>query len=135
MADTSTALTSADIVAAAYDAIARGDGEAFVGLLADDVVLIEPEGHPYPGTWTGKDSVVAALPGLLGALQLQGLKVHGLFAEGENVIGMIEMTCASRSGQPVVAEVLEHWVVRGGKVVQTKPYYHSCLTLSQELAS
>ena len=122
------------VVAKAYDAIGKGDGETFVGLLADDVVLIEPEGHPYPGTWTGKEAVVAALPGLLGALRLQGLSVLGLFADGEDVIGLIELTCTSESGGPVVAPVLEHWIVRDGKITQAKPYYHSVVALSRELA-
>jgi ketosteroid isomerase-like protein len=128
-------MSAKEIVATAYDAIGKGDGETFVGLLADDVVLIEPEGHPYPGTWEGKEAVVAALPGLLGALRLQGLTVHGIMADGENVIGMIELTCTSESGAPVSAPALEHWIVRDGKIRQAKPYYHSVVTLSREMAS
>lgn len=130
-----SALAATETVAAAYDAIARGDGAAFIGLLGDDVVLTEPDGHPYPGVWRGKEAVVHAFPGIVGALRIQGLKVLHLLADGDLVVGMIEITCTSRSGDAVIAPVLEAWTVRDGKVVEVKPYYHCTSTLSKDLAS
>lgn len=128
-------LTPKETIAKAYTAIAEGDGATFIGLLADDVVLIEPEGHPYPGTWRGKDAVVAAFPELVGALRIQGLKVLSLLAEGDLVVGMIELTCTSKSGDAVIAPVLEAWTVRDGKIYEAKPYYHCTATLAKALAS
>lgn len=58
----SSALSPKDTIAKAYDAIAGGDGATFIGLLADDVVLTEPEGHPFPGVFQGKQAVIDAFP-------------------------------------------------------------------------
>jgi ketosteroid isomerase-like protein len=124
-----------ETVAAAYDAIGRGDGAAFIDLLADDVVLTEPAGHPYPGVWQGKQAVVEAFPGLVGSLRIQGLNVLRLLVDDDLVVGMIEITCTSESGAAVLAPVLEAWTVRDGMVVEIKPYYHCTTTLSNALAS
>jgi ketosteroid isomerase-like protein len=136
MSDSTTGVLSPkETIAKAYAAIAEGDGATFIGLLADDVVMTEPEGHPFPGVFRGKDAVVGAFPGILGALGIQGLKVLHLLADGDLVVGMIEITCTSKSGDAVIAPVLEAWTVRNGQIVEAKPYYHCTTTLSKAIAS
>ena len=135
MSDSTTALSPKETIAKAYEAIAGGDGATFIGLLADEVVLTEPEGHPFPGVFRGKQAVIDAFPGILGALGIQGLKVLHLLADGDLVVGMIEITCTSKSGDAVIAPVLEAWTVRNGQVIEAKPYYHCTTTLSKAIAS
>lgn len=63
------------------------------------------------------------------------MKVLHLLADGDLVVGMIEITCTSTSGNAVIAPVLEAWTVRDGLIVEAKPYYHSVVALSRELSA
>jgi ketosteroid isomerase-like protein len=126
--------TARETIEKAYAAIASGDGAGFAALLADDVSLHEPDGHPYPGSWHGKEAVLGAFPGIVGALGVQGIDVHQVVDAGEHVIGVIEILCTSKSGAKVVAPALELWSVRDGLITEAKPYYLDVTKLVADLA-
>jgi ketosteroid isomerase-like protein len=131
---TSTDLDAREIVSAVYEAVARQDMETFASLLAEDVVLVEPDGHPYPGTWHGHADVVEALPSILGAIRMTKIEVKQIIAEGDTALGIIQIVSTNAAGRDLVMPMIEKWVVRNGKVVHVEPYYHDTATLVAHLS-
>jgi ketosteroid isomerase-like protein len=126
---TSTKPGTREVVEAAYQALSSGDVPTFLGLLADDVTLHEPDNHPAPGLLTSKQEVVAALEGLVAGLGLRGVVVHEILTEGERAVGIIDVECTAGSGREYSMSVVELWTVRDGLVRAIKPHYFDTAAL------
>lgn len=102
----------------AYDAQARGDIDAYIDLLSDDVVLHIPGRSRIAGDHGGKEEVrrhfaeVAALSG--GTFRTQ---VHDVLAGEEHVVGLVDAR-AERDGQMVAMPRVHVWHVRNGKLAE-----------------
>jgi hypothetical protein len=126
---TSTVPDTREVVHAAYTALSSGDGATFLGLLADDVTLHEPDNHPAPGVRRSKQEVVADLEALVAGLGLRGVVVHEILVDGERAVGIIDVECTARSGREFSMSVVEVWTVRDGLVREIKPHYFDTAAL------
>jgi ketosteroid isomerase-like protein len=102
----------------AYDAQARGDIDAYLQLLSDDVVLHIPGRSRIAGEYRGKEEVrlhfteIAALSG--GTFRAG---VHDVLAGDEHVVGLVRAQ-AERDGVTVDLPRVHVWHVRNGKLAE-----------------
>ncbi len=100
----------------AYDAQARGDIDAYLDLLSDDVVLHIAGRSRIAGDYHGKDEIrrhfaeVAALSG--GTLRTE---IHDVLAGEDHVVGLVKAN-AERDGATVDLPRVHVWHVRKGKL-------------------
>ena len=127
-------LSAQAVVEQLYAAVQQGDLEGFAALLADDVVLVEPAWHPVPGEWHGPTAVIQALNDLGRTLGLRGVRVEKVIADGETVLGFVEITCTNSRGETLVMPLIERWTVSGGKARRVMPFYHDTATLAAHCA-
>lgn len=126
---TSTKPGTKEVVEAAYQALSSGDAATFLGLLAEDVTLHEPDNHPSPGLRRSKQEVVADLEALVAGLGLRNVVVHEILTDGERAVGIIDVECTARSGREYSMSVVEVWAVRDGLVRSIKPHYFDTAAL------
>ena len=117
-----------------YSLAGAGDFEGMVGLWADDVRLIEPASHPFPGTWEGKSDVQAALGGVVASLNMVGSEVVTMMAGDESVATHIKMTSTDPDGNPFEVECLEIIAIdENGKIAEIRPFYWDLIELRKRL--
>lgn len=116
-------MTTREVVETAYNALSAGDGQTFIGLLADDVTLHEPDNHPAPGFRGDKQAVLADFAAIGKGMGLRGVKIHEIIAEGERAVGIVDAQCTTKSGKEIDVPIAELWTVRDGLVREIKPYY------------
>lgn len=111
------------VAAEIYDAIQRGDYPAVAARLSPDVELVEAEGHPLPGRWSGRDQVLAALPEVMARVGMTGMTVERVVGDAERAVGLIELHLTDRDGVSFMMPVAEVWTVVDGLVTSVRPYY------------
>jgi uncharacterized protein len=78
------------VLRAMYDAYYAGDGEAFLDLLADDVVWHALPGTPMAGTYRGKVEVADLLAQIADATGGSfSIEVHDVLANDEHAVGLV----------------------------------------------
>ena len=103
------------------------EGHATVKELLDpDFVVIEPDGLPYAGTYRGPDGWWTVFRRMLSTWT--DIKHEPIFLmgdpAGENFALMVRLSGRSlKTGKPFETTVMEHWVVRNGRVVSSRPHY------------
>lgn len=122
--------TTRDIVQKAYDGMTSGDIEGFLGQLADDVVLVEPDGGPVGGTYSGRDNLGKAFASIAAGLGLQGMTLNRLIVQDDRAVGFVDVVCASPSGETITMALLESWLVRDGQVVEIRPFWWDTAALA-----
>lgn len=103
------------------------EGRAVVQALFDpNFVLIEPEGLPYGGTYHGPEGWWEAgrrITSTWSDLKLEPIFIKG-DPDGEDFALFLKLSGRSaKTGTPFQTTVLEHWVVRKGKLVKIQPHY------------
>ncbi|QLL07563.1 nuclear transport factor 2 family protein [Mycobacterium vicinigordonae] len=117
-------------------ALSSGDAAPFAALLADDVVLVEPASHPFPGgRWQGKDVVVEAVGGILSSIGLTHVDLQNIIDDGETVCAIIEITSTNSAGQTFRMPMIEKWNVKDGKIIHIEPYYHDIPALKSHMSA
>ncbi|MDP8955551.1 MAG: nuclear transport factor 2 family protein [Actinomycetota bacterium] len=102
----------------AYDAQARGDIDAYIDLLSDDVVLHIPGRSRIAGEYRGKEAIrrhfaeVTTLSG--GTFRTE---IHDVLAGEEHVVGLVKAN-AERNGETVDLPRVHVWHVRNGKLAE-----------------
>lgn len=96
-------------------------------LLDPDFVLIEPDGLPYGGTYRGPEGWWTLYRRILSTwtdLRNETLFILGN-PDGEDFAFMMRLTGrSSKTGKPFETTVMEHWVVRNGRVLSILPHYY-----------
>jgi len=114
------------IVAELYDCIAAGTPEKIATLMAEDVVILEPDYLPYGKTYRGLGEF-SELFGAIGQfLDLSEIRVHYLIADGDRVAAALGIRDAE-SGE--WCDMLEQSTLRDGKIVEMKLFYHDAQTM------
>ncbi len=109
-----------EVVRRFYEALARGDVLAVVGLLAPELEWTEAERFPYHGgTWRTPQAVVQ---GLLVPLEREweafAARPQSYVTEGDRVVSLGAYGGRYRkTGRWVAAPFAHVWTVRGGKIV------------------
>jgi ketosteroid isomerase-like protein len=107
-----------ELVRSAYEAQARGDLDAYLGLLSDDFVLHIPGRSRIAGEYRGMDEVrrhfreVAELSG--GTFRTE---VHDVLQGDGHVVGLVEAR-AERAGRLVDLPRVHVWHVRDGELTE-----------------
>ena len=109
-----------EIVKGAYDALAAGNIQGFIGTFDPGVIVREPECLPYGGTFTGMQEVLGMF-GKAGPILDSGKTVvEQLFGSGDHVAAVLRMPLRDGSAEAVLAE---HWTMRDGKCVELDVYW------------
>ena len=102
----------------AYEAQGRGDLDAYINFLSDDVVFHIPGRSRIAGEYRGKEEVrrhfreIAALSG--GTFQTE---IHDVLAGDEHVVGLVTAR-AEQGDQTVDLPRVHVWHVRNGKLAE-----------------
>lgn len=130
--------TALEVVSDAFAAGIARDFDALLRLLADDVVLELPPGHPaldgaHSGIFRGKEEVGAALAMVNMKLRFQQVDLKRLIADDECAIGVIESTALDGQDNVILVRMTECWWVEAGKATKIRPYYFDTRTLAEQL--
>ena len=119
--DQSQTDASRKVVQNMYDSALAGDNAAFFGSLADNLLVMEPQFLPYGGKHHGVAGFQALFGMIAAYLDLASIKLDSLVADGEVVVAFLRAT-AVKDGSEV--QIAERSIVRNGKIVEMKIYFH-----------
>lgn len=110
--------TNIEVVAQAYEALARADLDGFLGLVHSDVVLTQDDALPWGGRHVGYDGVTHFAMSLVGTIE-SAVSTEALFQAGDNVIqyGRTRGTVRT-SGASFDIPECHVWTVRHGLVTE-----------------
>ena len=126
-----TLITNKQIVQEFYDSANRGDMEACMGQLADDVIWTNIGSTKYSGAFRGKADLVARLlQPVFGQLQA-GITsaIDNVVAEGDFVAVQSHGKAVTKDGRPYDNTYCHIFRIRGAKIVEVTEY------MDTELAS
>lgn len=117
------------IVEALYDAGIKGDIEALMGFLADDVVVDEPLYLPYGKVYRGKEEFLGLFQGIGRYMDLSKITVHYTIADGDRVAACLGIPDTT-TGE--LTHFLEQSTLRDGKIVEMKLFYYDAQTMMEQ---
>lgn len=123
-------MSNVDLIKNAYDAFARGDVPAVLGVMDPEIKWHEAEGNPYMPSgeaFVGPDAVLNKLFARL-AEEWDGFEVHpNLFYDaGGNVIVEGRYTGTFKAtGKAQNTQVCHIWSFKGGKITKFQQYVNT----------
>lgn len=113
------------LVRAFYEAGDRGDMEACLALLADDIRWTNIGKTPFSGTYTGKRAVLEDLIGPLFGQLKTGISsvIENLIAEGDYVVAQTAGTAETLDGRPYNNSYCQVIRIRNGQFAEVKEYF------------
>jgi ketosteroid isomerase-like protein len=120
------------IARAFYDAANRGDMEACLGQLADDVRWTNMGSTKYSGTYAGKPELLEKLIGPLFGRLKAGIAstVDNVIAEGDFVVVLVRGRAETKEGRPYNNSYCHVFRMRDGKIAEVTEYFDTELTSS-----
>ena len=107
------------IVRSAYEEMAGGNPQPFLGSMHPEVELHEPAPLPYGGTYRGHDEVIGFMRQAAEVMEPGKLEIDELIAEGDRVVSLIRL--GLKDGREVL--VTEHWLFEDGKAVELRVFW------------
>jgi uncharacterized protein len=109
--------TNKETIEGAYASFAHGDVPAALGAFADDILWVEPDGHPLAGTYVGHQAVVEGVFMRLAELGDDFAVVpEQLVADGDTVIALGHLSWRHKtSGAPATVKMAHVWTFEDGK--------------------
>lgn len=117
-------MPNTDTVRSAYDAFARGDVPAFLGMLDPDIDWTDADGFPYAGTYHGPDAVLQNVIMKLGT-EWEGYSAvpDDFVAEGDRVVALGHYSGKYKAtGRSFRTHFAHVWTLRDGKAVKFQQY-------------
>lgn len=113
------------LVRAFYEAGDRGDMEACLALLADDIRWTNIGTTPFSGTYSGKQAVLENLIGPLFGQLKAGISsvIENLIAEGDYVVAQTAGTAETLDGRPYNNSYCQVIRIRNGQFAEVKEYF------------
>ena len=120
------------VVRSFYDAAARGDIDACLALLADDVKWTNIGTTRFSGTYAGKQVLLEQLLGPLFAQLKAGISttIESLTAEADVVVAQTTGTAETHDGVPYNNSYCQVVRIREGKIAEVKEHFDTQLTSS-----
>ena len=118
--------TNVRLIQSMLAAIGRGEFDAALAHVAEDVVLViaGPEGHPFNGRWAGRAEVSGALGRNFALVEDQRVEVRSVVAQGETVVVMARERGRYRpSGVGYEAEWAQVYGFRGGQLQMMREFF------------
>lgn len=112
---------SRNLVEKLYQAALSGDIASVYEILDDDVLVLEPSFLPYGGEVRGKEAFGGLLQSISACLDLSTMTLESMVADGDTVVAFLHAKTAT-AGEDVA--LAERSIVRNGKVVEMKIFYH-----------
>jgi len=115
-----------------YDAGDRGDLDACIALLADDITWTNIGSTKFSGTYVGKQALVEQLLGPLFGQLKAGISstIENMVAESDFVVAQTAGTAETHDGRPYNNSYCQVIRVRDGKISEVKEYFDTELTNS-----
>jgi uncharacterized protein len=110
------------IVKETWDAFWRGDIEAGVANMSDDITWLAPGSNKMSGLKVGKDAIRRFRFTELGVFRDLKRTVVGLYADGDTVILEVKADGHLRNGEPYENAGCVIWQLRGGKIAHVRQY-------------
>lgn len=112
-----------------YDAGARGDLDACLALLADDITWTNIGSTKFSGTYSGKKAIVEELLGPLFSQLKAGIssQVERLTAESDIVVAQASGTAETLDSTPYNNTYCQVIRIRDGKIAEVKEYMDTAL--------
>jgi ketosteroid isomerase-like protein len=112
-----------------YAAGARGDMDACMALLADDVTWTNIGTTRFSGTYSGKQALVEQLLGPLFGQLKAGIasEIEQLTAEGDIVVAQTRGTAETQEGVPYNNSYCQVIRIRDGRIAEVKEYFDTAL--------
>jgi ketosteroid isomerase-like protein len=133
--DTETQIRRArKVVQAFYECGNAGDGATREQLLADDVTLLEADGHPFPGFWQGKEAVLKAAPDVISSINMIKTEAVEWMGNANRVGVLVKITSRDKNGEPFSYDLVTMNKVNDeGKICEIWPFYHDLVALRERL--
>ncbi len=113
-----------EVVQAYYDALARGDLEGVLAVIADDAVLEEPASLPYAGIHRGHKAWLNFGAAFNTVWQDPVIDVDSIADAGAYVVGLAHLRAKSRrTGKSIEMPLAELFWVADGKITRLLPFY------------
>jgi hypothetical protein len=109
-----------------YAAGARGDLDAMMDCLADDVVIYEPPYLPFGGEYRGKEGLAAINQAVAPLVDATQFKIHYIVADGDRTVAVGGFP-VNDTGQFTL--FAEESTLADGKIVEIRIYYHDAQSL------
>lgn len=113
-------MSNAAIIQRAYDAFAKGDVPAVLGIMDPSISWTEAAGFPLAGTYYGPQAVLEGVFMRLGTYWNDfALTVHEIVDGGETVVALGQYTGnAVGTGKPLRVDFAHVWKLRDSKVTR-----------------
>jgi ketosteroid isomerase-like protein len=119
---TMDAATNKKIVKDTWDAFWRGDIEAGVANMSDDIAWFTPGANAMAGWKRGKDAIRQFRFNELGVFRELKRDVIGIYGDGDTVIMEVKATGRLNNGEPYDNAGCVVWVLENGKIKQVRQY-------------
>lgn len=128
---------SAQIVREFYRAGRAGELDTVRSLLADDVVLVEPDSMPYRGSYRGPDAIVQLQIDLYTKYyEFSSFELTSVIGDGENAAAQVKVVGVGRAtGRSLETSAVEWFVVRNGQITSITPYHYDTVGMLQVLTT
>ena len=122
-------MSNLDAVRGVYEAFAKGDIPAVLGLLSPDIEWTEAEGFPYGGTYTGPDAVLSGVFMRLGTEWDDFAAAPDEFVDGgDSVVALGQYSGVYKAtGKSLRANFAHVWKLKDGKAVRFTQYVDTLL--------
>lgn len=122
-------MSNVDLIRGVYDALAKGDVFAVLGVLSPEISWTEAEGFPYAGTFVGPQAVLANVFMRLGTEWDGFAAVPDDFIDGgDNIVALGKYSGTYKAtGKSFKADFAHVWKLKDGKAVRFVQYVDSAL--------
>ncbi len=118
--------TNADVIRSTYDAFARGDVPAVLGVMSPDIVWNEAENFPYAdgNPYIGPDAVVEGVFARLGGeWDYWNLDIEHILDAGDAVVTLGRYKARHATNRSELdAQFVHVWWLEGGRIVRFQQY-------------
>jgi ketosteroid isomerase-like protein len=108
------------IIQDAYDAMAAGDVNGFLGALDTEIEVREPDALPYGGLYRGLGELMGMFAKAAPVLDSSRMVVEELTAEHDRVVAVLRIPLRDGSAETLISE---HWRLRDGKAVELQVFW------------
>jgi uncharacterized protein len=118
-----------------YQYLADNDRDgAYANVLAEDCVLHETGVLPYGGVYRGRELMKQTLAGVIAGFDDFACEIRNYLAGGDEVVVHLEISGVGRiSRKPFKVPIMELWRIRGGKVVELRPFLYDAAAIADAL--
>lgn len=117
---TTTAEDNRALVLGALDAVTKGDIDTFLGAMAPDLVVHEPDYLPYGGEFHGATGFLELFGEIAKVVDVGSIELLSAIADDERVVLLMSVALVGGGGRRFLTE---HWLVADGRVRDVRVFW------------